>query len=111
MGVEHESGERTANIFSMVVTLDVSKLTDWLNFSAPCRVERRAYDARRDAGRGSREGIQSKARCRTGGGRLGAAVERMVIVGQNRRGVLKKNRKGGEFQESSCVEARSAPKT
>ena len=44
-------------------------------------------------------------------GGLGAAVERMVIVGQNRRGVLKKNRKGGEFQESSCVEARSAPKT
>ena len=28
-------------------------------------------------------------------GGLGAAVERMVIVGQNRRGVLKKNRGAG----------------
>ena len=43
-------------------------------------------------------------------GGLGAAVERMVIVGQNRRGVLKKNR-GGGVQKSRCVEARCAPKT
>ena len=34
--------ERTPNICSMVVTLDVSKLSGWLNASAPCRVERRA---------------------------------------------------------------------
>eukprot|EP00964_Phaeocystis_antarctica_P049980 scaffold28957_cov67-Phaeocystis_antarctica.AAC.3 len=37
--------ERTANMTSMVVTLDVSKLSGWLNARAPCRVERRACDA------------------------------------------------------------------
>eukprot|EP00964_Phaeocystis_antarctica_P038032 scaffold21758_cov46-Phaeocystis_antarctica.AAC.4 len=31
---------------SMVVTLDVSKLSGWLNADADCRVERRAYDMR-----------------------------------------------------------------
>ena len=33
--------ECTSNISSMVVTLDVSKLSGWLNSSACCRVERR----------------------------------------------------------------------
>ena len=33
--------ERTSNIFSMVVTLDVSKLSGWLNAVANCRIERR----------------------------------------------------------------------
>eukprot|EP00964_Phaeocystis_antarctica_P130690 scaffold94562_cov58-Phaeocystis_antarctica.AAC.7 len=32
--------------------LDVSKLSGWLNANASCRVERRAYDARRGADRG-----------------------------------------------------------
>ena len=44
--------ERTANMLAMVVTLDVSKLRGWLNADADCRVERRAYDAGRGAGRG-----------------------------------------------------------
>ena len=35
----------------MVVTLDVSKLSGWLNAVADCRVERRAYDAGRGAAR------------------------------------------------------------
>ena len=35
----------------MVVTLDVSKLSGWLNGDAPCRVERRACDAGRGAAR------------------------------------------------------------
>ena len=35
----------------MVMTLDVSKLSGWLNFDAICRVERRAYDAGRGVGR------------------------------------------------------------
>ena len=39
--------ECTSNILRMVVTLDVSKLSGWLNLIANCRVERRAYDARR----------------------------------------------------------------
>jgi len=43
--------ERTWNIRSMFVTLDVSKLSGWLNADAPCRVERRACDAGGGAGR------------------------------------------------------------
>ena len=34
--------ERTQNMDSMVVTLDVSKLSGWLNAYASCRVEREA---------------------------------------------------------------------
>ena len=37
--------ERTASMPPMVVTLDVSKLSGWLNNPAPCRAERRAYGA------------------------------------------------------------------
>ena len=37
--------ERTVNMLDMLVTLDVSKLSGWLNAVADCRVERRAYDA------------------------------------------------------------------
>ena len=44
--------ERTRNMPCMSVTLDVSKLSGWLNAAAFCRVESRAYDAERDAGRG-----------------------------------------------------------
>ena len=43
--------ERTENMCCMVVTLDVSKLSGWLNALACCRVERRACDARRGAAR------------------------------------------------------------
>eukprot|EP00964_Phaeocystis_antarctica_P127397 scaffold91077_cov47-Phaeocystis_antarctica.AAC.2 len=35
----------------MSVTLDVSKLSGWLNFDALCRVERRACDAERGVDR------------------------------------------------------------
>ena len=38
--------ERTSNMLFMCVTLDVTKLSGWLNADAPCRIERRAYDAR-----------------------------------------------------------------
>ena len=41
--------ERTANMLFMSVTLDVSKLSGWLNAVAYCRVERRACDAGRSA--------------------------------------------------------------
>ena len=42
---------RTMNMLPMPVTLEVSRLlSDWSNDFAPCRVERRAYDAVR-AGR------------------------------------------------------------
>ena len=43
--------ERTWNMAFMVVTLDVSKLSGWLNADARCRVERRACDAGRGAAR------------------------------------------------------------
>eukprot|EP00964_Phaeocystis_antarctica_P083862 scaffold52794_cov50-Phaeocystis_antarctica.AAC.3 len=42
--------ERTENMRYMVVTLDVSKLSGWLNDRAFCRVERRACDAERGVG-------------------------------------------------------------
>ena len=37
--------ERTENIWNMVVTLEVSKLSGWLNALAFCQIERRAYGA------------------------------------------------------------------
>ena len=74
--------ERTLNISSMVVTLDVSKLSGWLNplallnmklmsvtldvsrvsgwlnSGAPCRAEMRAYEAGRGAGLEAGEGVE-----------------------------------------------------
>ena len=58
--VEAESrarAERTQNMDPMWVTLDVSRLSGWLNNLAPCRVER--------------EGIGRAAACGQGGGRVG----------------------------------------
>ena len=45
--------ERAWNMLRMSVTLDVSKLSGWLNADAPCRVERRAYNAERGVGPGA----------------------------------------------------------
>eukprot|EP00964_Phaeocystis_antarctica_P039604 scaffold22650_cov55-Phaeocystis_antarctica.AAC.5 len=42
---------RTENMAFISVTLDMSKLSGWLNADAPCRVESRAYDAQRGVGR------------------------------------------------------------
>ena len=58
--------ERTWNMYFTVVTLDVSKLSGWLNAVAACRVERRAYDAVRDAGRevGGLGAMAAQAVCR-----------------------------------------------
>ena len=56
--------ERTTNIWYMVVTLDVSKLSGWLKADAPCRVEKRAYDAGR--------GAERRRRAWGGGGASGA---------------------------------------
>ena len=53
--------ERTLNIQLMSMTLDVSKVSGWLNASATCRVERRAYDAERGVGR-RREGVGRRQR-------------------------------------------------
>ena len=43
--------ERTVNMPPLFVTLDMSKLTAWLNAYADCRVERRACDRMRCAAR------------------------------------------------------------
>ena len=43
--------ERTEIMMAMFVTLDVSKLSGWLNTDAYCRVERRACDVGRGAAR------------------------------------------------------------
>ena len=53
--------ERTLNMYFIAVTLDVSKLSGWLNADATCRVERRAYDAERGVGQG-REGVGRRQR-------------------------------------------------
>ena len=45
LGGARACAERTANMPRMVVTLDVSKLSSWLNALASCRVERRVCDA------------------------------------------------------------------
>ena len=47
----HARGARTWNIHFMVVTLDVSKLSGWLNADASCRVERRPCGVGRGAAR------------------------------------------------------------
>eukprot|EP00964_Phaeocystis_antarctica_P042758 scaffold24516_cov60-Phaeocystis_antarctica.AAC.2 len=48
---------------SMLVTLDVSKLSGWLNAVVYCRGERRAYDAERGAvGRGATAAHERHAR-------------------------------------------------
>jgi len=46
--------ERTSNMRIMAVTLDVSKLSGWLNADACCRVERESIKERRQAGRDAR---------------------------------------------------------
>ena len=65
--------ERTSNICCMFVTSEVSKLSGWLNALAFCRVETRAYDAGRGAGRGGGRvwGVRRQA-ARTGRARLKA---------------------------------------
>ena len=51
LGGHRARAERTRNMAHMVVTLDVSKLSGWLNADADCRVEERACDAGRGAAR------------------------------------------------------------
>ena len=53
----------------MFVTLEVSKLSGWLNAVAPCRVERGAYGAARGAGQqtgATASSVQGKLDCRLG---------------------------------------------
>ena len=51
MGVEGRArAKRTANMFPMLVTLDVSKLSDWLNACAYCRESKGGHAERAVAG-------------------------------------------------------------
>ena len=61
LGRYRACAERTLNMPLMVVTLDVSKLSGWLNADAYCRVECRVYDVGRGVGRG-REGVGRRQR-------------------------------------------------
>ena len=69
---------RARNMSSMVVTLDVSRLSGWLNASALCRVERRACGGR-CAGReaGGRCGGGGANSVQGGGFRLGIGAQGM----------------------------------
>ena len=63
--------ERTLNICCMVVTLEVSKLSGWLNADALCRESRGGHAVRGRRGCGPADGgdgVQSavEARCRLG---------------------------------------------
>ena len=58
--------ERTENMLFMSVTLDVLKLSGWLNAVAYCRDERRAYDMRSEVwaeGGGAWAGRSTRAAC------------------------------------------------
>ena len=66
--------ERTKNMWGMDVTLDVSKVSGWLNALASCRVEKRACDAEQGAGR------------ETGGRAVAAAQVARFRVGQPKAG-------------------------
>ena len=69
--------ERTANMPSMVVTLDVLKLSGWLNAVAHCQVERRACDAGRGTVRPGRRWVAAtQSACGTGRVRLKAVGAR-----------------------------------
>ena len=53
-GGQSTRAERTRNMCFMFVTPNVLKLTGWLNFAAPCQVERRECESGEGAGRGRR---------------------------------------------------------
>ena len=61
--------ERTVNMYAMVVTLDVSKFSGWLNAAARCRVERE---------QGKRGGMWGRAT----GGERGAAAAQAACAGR-----------------------------
>ena len=67
LGARHGE-ERTLNIWSMFVILEVTKLSGWLNAVAYCRVERRPYGAGRDVGRVAGGGGRPRGTQRAGEG-------------------------------------------
>ena len=73
MALEHwirTDAERTLNMRYMLVTLDVSKLSGWLNADAPCRVKRRAYYVWGEMRVGRLKGVVRRQRKRSAQGRF-----------------------------------------
>ena len=71
LGWRFAARARTSNIQAMLVTLDVSKLSGWLNFVAYCRVAGTAHEAGRGVGREAK-GLWARCWCKphAGKGRL-----------------------------------------
>ena len=63
--------ERTRNMFIMVVTLEVSKLSGWLNAVADCRESNGGHTVRGEVRAGRRQGV-------------GAAVAQVACTGKAR---------------------------
>ena len=65
MGAEgRQRAERTENMPLVLMTLDVLRLSGWLNADAPCRVLREAWQQGRHAGRKGRGEAAARATCR-----------------------------------------------
>ena len=81
--------ERTPNMPYMLVTLEVSKLSGWLNAAAPCRESNGGHAARGEVRAGDRgaRSVQGRARLQNRGrARGGAHVEHGVHVQHSRGG-------------------------
>ena len=77
--------DRTLNMRSMSVTLEVSKLSGWLNANASCRVEGRgahAHAMRGEVRDGRREGVERRRRKRHARGK----ARLKAVGGQGTRG-------------------------
>ena len=87
--------ERTANMSSMSVTLDVSKLSGWLNASAHCREPKEGHTmlsqvraVRREiAGDGGARSVQGRAQLQIGGRARGGAYPEHGVHGRDAGGV------------------------
>ena len=81
-GAGHEE-ERTKNIHHIVVTLEVSKLSGWLNADAPCRyIQTGACGAGRGVPAGRRGGTRSvwgRARLQIGDRATGTLNMKLVL--------------------------------
>ena len=77
--------QRTLNISRMLVTLEVSKLSGWLNANAPCRVSNGGHTVR-DEGAGRQTGatasiVQGRARLQIGSKAGGGAHPEHALHG------------------------------
>ena len=76
LGGKGTRGERTRNIWTMFVTLEVSKLRGWLKVDASCRVD----------GEGMRCGEE---RCEPGGGRArGGGGQGVCVLPESKGGCV-----------------------